>query len=187
MVVLGPSLSLSILPYDRGPCVAVTAYIMMITMCLCILARLAAKLGRHRNSLLDSTFDLYSKGRERFSPKPCFKANSSPLAPIVQLCRSDSAYRCNNLCKGLFNYVHIRDIPVNKVLRACRILNATIPAWALASIVVLAVQCSSLRDVVLIRYTLCFDLEDFIYLMKESLYNNSTSSQMLQFSHKQVV
>ena len=110
------SLSLSILPYDRGPCVAVTAYVMMITMCLCILARLAAKLGRHRNSLLDSTFDLYSKGRERFSPKPCFKANSFPLAPIVQLCRSDSAYRCNNLCKGLFNYVHIRDIPVNKSL-----------------------------------------------------------------------
>lgn len=33
-----------ILPYDRGPFVVVTAYIMMITMCLCVFGSLGRKI-----------------------------------------------------------------------------------------------------------------------------------------------
>lgn len=41
---------------------------------------------------------------------------SSPLARLVQLRQSDSAYRCSNLRKALSNDAHNRDIPVNQSL-----------------------------------------------------------------------
>lgn len=68
--------------------------------------------------------------------------------------------------------------PSIKVLNACRILNATTTAWALASIVVLAVQCSVPRPwdftpgrCVNQVYFMLRPGEDSINLMKESLYD----------------
>lgn len=51
-----------------------------------------------------------------FSLKLYFMAKSFLLARLVQLCQSDSAYRCSNLRKAFSNDAHNRDIPVNKSL-----------------------------------------------------------------------
>lgn len=45
-----------ILPYDHGPFVVLTAYIMMVTMCLCVLTRLVAKFMAARTFRIDDYF-----------------------------------------------------------------------------------------------------------------------------------
>lgn len=92
----------------------------------------------------DSTFDLYSKDRDLTISR---QSLASWLILPHWLIELNYASQILLIVAIPFAKVSLTMFisaisPSIKVLRACRILNATIPAWALASIVVLAVQCS---------------------------------------------
>ncbi|MCJ1464414.1 hypothetical protein MMC07_003027 [Pseudocyphellaria aurata] len=150
-----PSRHGEITPWDHGPYVIVTAYIMMVTMILFVMTRLITKALATRALHPDDYFIITSAtfaivqtivvhgavknglGKHRTSLSDMEFDRYSKFNYVGQIL----VIVAISLAKISLSLLITTITPSQSILVACRILNAVVVAWGCASIIALALQC----------------------------------------------